>query len=184
MPVVNAVSPFEGRLHWVGDVKEGVSQNTGNPYKMAKFTIVYTNHQMQESYITFSISGVEKVDRLLATPLSTLIRVTWVPNARAWTDANGKTTWFGTNDALGFAPVEANQPQPRYAPQGQPYQQPPMQPQAPVYQQPVQQAPAYYQGLSIPTQPPQYQAAPNVPAPTINDAPPTDDLPFSQSPGV
>ena len=165
MPVVNAVAPFEGRLHWVGDVREGQSQTTGNEWKQANFVLAYTNHQMQEAFIAFSCSGVDRVNKLLSLPLGTLIKVSFIPSARSYTDQEGKVKWFGSNDAISINPVQgvAVQPaayppqggiaQPTYPQQGtqipgqfqrQPQYapQPAYQPQAPVYQQPVQQQPA------------------------------------------
>lgn len=162
MPVVNAVAPFEGRLHWVGDVREGVSQSTGNEWKQASFVLAYTNHQMQEAFIAFSASGVDRVNKLLSLPIGTQIKVSFIPSARSYTDQEGKVKWFGSNDAIAINPVQGVAVQPAaYPPQGgmaQPaypqqgtqvpgqvqhqqfqQQQPAYQPQAPVYQQPVQQ---------------------------------------------
>ena len=162
MPVVNAVAPFEGRLHWVGDVREGVSQSTGNEWKQASFVLAYTNHQMQEAFIAFSASGVDRVNKLLSLPLGTQIKVSFIPSARSYTDQEGKVKWFGSNDAIAINPVQGVAVQPAaYPPQGgmaQPayhqqgtqipgqvqqqqfqQQQPTYQPQAPVYQQPIQQ---------------------------------------------
>lgn len=136
--IVNAVSPFEGRLHWVGQVASGQSQNTGNPWKRVDFTIAYTDLQMQQRFITFSLSGVEKVDRLLSTPLGTVLRVTWKPVSNEY---QGK--WYSRNDAVGFYAPQAQQSaqnvqQPQYGQQYAP-QQAPAQPQyPPQYQQPYQ----------------------------------------------
>lgn len=157
MPVVNAVAPFEGRLHWVGDVREGQSQTTGNEWKQANFVLAYTNHQMQEAFIAFSCSGVDRVNKLLSLPLGTLIKVSFIPSARSYTDQEGKVKWFGSNDAISINPVQgvAVQPaayppqdgiaQPTYPQQGtqipgRVQRQPQYQPQQPAYQP---QAPAY-----------------------------------------
>ena len=146
--LVNAVAPFEGELHWVGTPREGNSQTTGEPWKMVDFTIKYQNSQMQEQFITFSLSGVERVNRLLSLPPGQKMRVNWFPEARSFTDPNtGVTRWFPTMKALGIVTpqTQAQQPvqqapqqqisQPAYAqPQGG-YAQPPQQPVQPAPQQ-------------------------------------------------
>ena len=125
MPVVNAVAPFEGRLHWVGDVREGQSQTTGNEWKQANFVLSYVNHQMQEAFIAFSLSGVDRVNKLLSLPLGTQIKVTFIPSARSYTDNEGKVKWFGSNDAISVNPVQpAQAAQPTGYPQQGGYAQP------------------------------------------------------------
>ena len=54
--VCNAVAPWKGYLHWVGNIREGKT-NSGDDYAFADFTLKYTDHRMQEKYITFSTSG-------------------------------------------------------------------------------------------------------------------------------
>lgn len=143
--IVNAVSPWEGRLHWVGQVMSGQSQTTGNPWKRVDFTLSYVDAQMQVRYITFSLSGVEKVDRLLTIPLGTTIKVTWRPSGNEY---QGK--WFTKNEAIGiFTPQSGTQvAQPQQPPQqyGPQYSQPQgfVRQQAPM-QAPPQQ-PGFYQG--------------------------------------
>ena len=73
--VVNAVSPWEGKLHWVGQVVSGQSQSTGNPWKRVDFTVSYVDAQLQNKFVTFSLSGVDKVDRLLQIPLGATINM-------------------------------------------------------------------------------------------------------------
>lgn len=181
MPIVNAVAPFEGRLHWVGDVREGESQTTGNPWKQANFVLQYTNHQMQEAFIAFSVSGVDRVNKLLSLPLGTLIKVSFFPSAKSYVDQEGKTRWFGSNDAFAINPVQGVAVQPAaYPPQGGIAQ--------PAY---TQQGTYPPMGTAVPgspqygTQPvPQPQAQPLAgPAPQGQPAQPqpqgpSDDLPF------
>ena len=133
--VLNAVSPFEGKLHWVGQPTAGQSQSTGNPWKRVDFTICYVDSQLQNRYVTFSLSGVEKVDRLLQIPLGSVIRVTWRPSGNEY---QGK--WYPKVEALGIF-----------------YQQAQAAPQAPQYPQYPQQQAGYAQ--------PQYQQPQQAPAP-------------------
>lgn len=173
MSTINAVAPWEGLLHWIGVPTEGVSQNTGNPWKRVDFTLKYVDHQMREKFIVFSLSGPDKVNRLLATPLGTTLRVTWLPDANNYTDTSGAVKWFPKYEAIGFYAVQA-QPQsgtqvqqnpaaPQYPPQNGGFvpntQNVPQQPQ---FAQP--QYPQYPQNY-----PPQYQQ------PTYQDNP--GDLP-------
>lgn len=159
--VVNSVSPWEGKLHWVGQVVSGQSQSTGNPWKRVDFTVSYVDAQLQNKFVTFSLSGVDKVDRLLQIPLGATIRVTWRPSGNEY---QGK--WYPRVDAIGVFYNQGQQPvqnpqyqaqqyppqqqgygQPQYPQQGgyapqQGYgQQQPMQqgyPQGGYYQQPAQ----------------------------------------------
>lgn len=126
---VNMVAPYEGVLEWVGAPNGGVSQNSGNEWKTVDFVLKYMDHQMQDQHIVFSLSGVDKVNRLLATPVGTRIRVTWTPGARKWVNQQGETKWFAQYNALGFLAINDN----NAAPQG--YQQ---QPRTQYNQQPAQ----------------------------------------------
>lgn len=160
--VINAVSPFEGKLHWVGQVTSGQSQSTGNPWKRVDFTIAYVDAQLQNRYVTFSLSGVDKVDRLLQIPIGSTIRVTWRPSGNEY---QGK--WYPKVEALGIfyqaqQQVQAPQYGQQFAPQQQGYAQP--QYQQPQYQQPAQQ----------PYQPQGYQPGAGFYPPQNN----VDDLPL------
>lgn len=146
--LVNAVAPFEGELHWVGTPREGNSQTTGEPRKMVDFTVKYQNSQMQEQFITFSLSGVDRVNRLLTLPIGQKIRVNWLPEARPYTDPNtGVSRWFPSMKALGFVTPQVQQQA------AQPAQQPPQQQfQQQAYAQPQhgysqQQQPAPQPGI-------------------------------------
>lgn len=166
---INMVAPYQGLLYWVGQPASGVSQNSGETWKSLDFTIKYLDSQMREQFIVFSAFGTEIVDRILATPLGTEVRVSWRPSSRSWTDQQNQTRWFPQFSAFGFvlvpneqaqAPAPAQQAQYGGAPQ-----------QNAGFQQPRQ--PLYQQAQNIPSQAPQTQAAP---VSTPNAKP--DDLPF------
>lgn len=170
---VNAVAPYQGILHWVGQPAQGVSQATGQPWKSVQFVVKYIDSQMKEQFIVFDLTGVELVDRLLATPAGTEIRVSWRPSARQWTDQQGQTKWFAQYSAFGFVVVPQEQQQ---APMPQPAPQPyGGYPQQPVYQQ-ARPAPAPVQS-AYQQAPPMQPQAPSAPAPAPA-APQNDDLPF------
>ena len=161
--VVNAIAPWEGKLVWVGTPNGGFSQN-GEEWKSVDFVLSYTDGKLQERNICLNAFGTEKVNRLLSTPLGTLLRVTFQPTARQYNDK-----WFGKNEVFGItliqqqatqAPVQQAHPQ-GYAPQ--PQYPPQYGTQLPT------QAPAY------PQAPPQYTPAqPAAPQPPVVD----DDIPF------
>ena len=117
--LVNAVSPFEGILHWVGTPREGTSQKTGEPWKMVDFVLAYQDSQMQERFIVFTLSDTEKVNSILRAPIGAQIRVTWRPDANSYNDQQGGVKWFPSYRALRIVPVnDAPQPQQQYPAQG------------------------------------------------------------------
>lgn len=157
--VVNAIAPWEGKLVWVGTPNGGFSQN-GEEWKSVDFVLSYTDGKLQERNICLNAFGVEKVNRLLSTPLGTLLRVTFQPTARQYNEK-----WYGKNEVFGISVIQQQaQPAPQYAPQPQ---YPPQGTAIP------QQAPAY---PAQPTYPqPQYAPAPqSVPQPPVVD----EDIPF------
>lgn len=134
--VVNAIAPWEGRLVWVGTPNGGQSQN-GEEWKSVEFVLSYTDGKLQERNICLNAFGVDKVNRILSTPLGTNLRVTFQPTARQYNDK-----WFGKNEVFGISVIQqpAPAPAPQYPPQPTyPQQGTAMPPQAPVYQHPVQQ---------------------------------------------
>lgn len=178
------IAPYQGLLEWVGQPASGMSQSTGTAWKNVQFTLKYLDSQMQEQFITFALSGAERVDQLLAIPLGTEIRVAWKPATRRWVDQQGQVKWFPSFDAFAVKvippeeqtkPLPQGQPQaapaaPQYAPQYSPQYAPQYAPQpaAPAYPQaPAQPAPAPA---------PAPQAAP-APAPAATGV--YGDLPFS-----
>lgn len=74
----NAIAPWQGYFHWVGNIREGQTPRGGN-YAFADFTIKYRNHRMQENYITFSVADQDKVDLLKSLKPGTPVRVVWTP---------------------------------------------------------------------------------------------------------
>jgi hypothetical protein len=141
--VVNAIAPFEGKLIWVGTPNGGNTQS-GEEWKSVEFVISYTDGKLQERNICLNAFGVDRVNRILSTPLGTTLRVTFQPTARQYNEK-----WYGKNEVFGITVIQPQaqpqQPAPQYPPQYpvQGTQMPPQTPayQAPVYQQPVQ-APA------------------------------------------
>ena len=126
--VVNAIAPWEGKLIWVGTPNGGFSQN-GEEWKSVEFVLAYTDSKLQERHIYLNAFGTEKVNRLLSTPVGTMLRVTFQPTAREY---NGK--WYGKNEVFGINVLQQQAPaQPQFAPQGTA-----MPPQAPAYQQQAQ----------------------------------------------
>lgn len=117
---VNAVAPWEGVLDWVGEPNEGEGKN--GKWKSVDFVLKYQDHQMNEKFITFSAFGVDKVDKLLAIPKGTAIKVVWWPDANH-VERTGK--WYPKNTAIsiGLANPEAKSARtdirvPNFLPQG------------------------------------------------------------------
>ena len=151
--VTNSISPFEGSLVWVGQPSQGTSQSTGQPWKVVDFVLKYTDHRMQEQYMVLTASGVERVDKLIALPIGTNLRVDFQITARK-SEYNGQEKWWGSLAVFRITPVVMQQAQ-----QSQP-------------QQPVQQ------GLNFPPYPPQQQPTYPVQPPQAPVAAPSDDFPF------
>lgn len=93
----NAVSPWEGTLVWVGEVKEGTGRN-GLVWKSVDFTLRYYDQRMNEKNITFNLFGADRVERLLATPIGTNLTVTWWPESSAGKDGR----YWPKNTVLAF----------------------------------------------------------------------------------
>ena len=161
--VVNAVAPWQGYLHWLGNIREGNGKN--GPWAFADFTLKYSDHKMQEKYITFTIGDAEKVEMLKNTPIGTPLKVGWVPDATENTQAE---RWYPTNRAYNVNVIEGI-----------------VRPEKPKAEKitapnfPEQPNTAY---APIPkTSYPQ----PIPPLPPMPDYTPSDnDLPFDESPGV
>lgn len=146
--VVNAIAPWEGKLIWVGTPNGGYNQNN-EEWKSVEFALTYTDGKLQERHILFSAFGVDKVNRILSSPIGTQMRVTFSPTAREY---NGK--WYGKNDVFGISVIQPQAPQaPQYAPQPQfPQQGTGMPPQAPAYPptQPTYQQPQFQPAQQAP----------------------------------
>ena len=157
--LVNAVAPWEGTIAWVGQPKEGTSQKTGNAWKMVDFTLKWINHQMQEKYIVFSLSGAENVNKLLQMPLGAQVRVNWTPDANQFTDSTGAVKWFPKFNATAVNEVRTPMPTQQVPQPGPQYGNP-----KPTY------GPTPYPAPAAPQQPaygpqygPQYQQQSNDP---------------------
>ena len=122
----------------------GGNTQSGEEWKSVEFVISYTDGKLQERNICLNAFGVDRVNRILSTPLGKMLRVTFQPTARQYNEK-----WYGKNEVFGINTIQPQaqpqQPAPQYPPQYpvQGTQMPPQTPayQAPVYQQPVQ-APA------------------------------------------
>lgn len=128
MEYINMVAPYQGVLEWVGRPKGGTSQS-GNEWKSVNFTIKYLDSQMREQHVTFTLTGAEKVDRLLALPMGSEIKVLWRPTSNKYTDGNGVEQWFPQLSAFSVAslrkaveedlPVATETDRPQRTPQAQ-----------------------------------------------------------------
>lgn len=117
--VYNAVAPWKGYLHWLGNIREGETKS-GAEYAFADFTLRYTDHKMQEKYITFTASSVSTVDTLKRTPLDTPLRVYWTPEAKEDTQ---RDRWYPSYNAYSVSVIREDasprQQQHRQAPANQ-----------------------------------------------------------------
>ena len=99
----NAISPWEGTLEWVGEVKSGQGQK--GTWKSVDFCLKYTDHQMNEKFIVFSAFGEDKVDKILSFEHGTALKVVW------WPDANQARNgvYYAKNSviSIGLAQTEA-----------------------------------------------------------------------------
>lgn len=106
----NKVAPYEGKLIWLGEMRQGTSQR-GTDWQSIDFVIEYPDGQRNKN-ILFNAFGAEKVGLLMATAIGTKLLVEWEPEAR---ESNGK--WWGKNAALDIkvadaTPETAKQPLP------------------------------------------------------------------------
>ena len=99
---VNAVAPWEGALDWIGEVKSGQTQK--GTWKSVDFALKYQDHQMNEKTIVFSAFGEDKVDKLLATPYGTMLKVVWWPEA---TQGRNSGVWYGKNSAISIGSAQS-----------------------------------------------------------------------------
>lgn len=98
---INAVAPWEGELVWIGEVNRGKT-NSGAEWKSVDFTLKYTDQQMNEKFITFSLFGAAKVSSF-SYPLGTWLKVVWWPES---TQAkNGK--YYPKNSVIAYYKIDA-----------------------------------------------------------------------------
>lgn len=160
--IVNAISYFEGRVTWLGEVKSGQGNN-GNPWIMQTFVLTWQDSKFEPQHIVLTASGDDRVRKIQEYAQSgQLVRVLWRPDAREY---QGK--WFGENRLLNIGlaqvPAQGAAPAPGQPTGGYPGMQQPAAPYAGLYQQRPAQPQAQFQPA------PQYQqqAAP-APAPVID----------------
>ena len=84
----NKVSPWEGTIHWIADVRSGKSQK-GKDWSSVDFVVEYKDEQGNVGHIVFNAFGHELVGKVLAAGKGANVRVMWRPDAREY---NGK--WF------------------------------------------------------------------------------------------
>ena len=155
--VVNAVAPWQGYLHWLGNIREGNGKN--GPWAFADFTLKYSDHKMQEKYITFTISDVDKVKMLKGLQIGTPLKVGWMPDA---TENTQSERWYPTNRAYNVSVIQA-------------------------VEQPTAPKPEKITVPNFPAQPQPAHGTwknPMKAQPDYGYTPAPDDLPFNQSPGV
>ena len=100
--VVNAVAPWQGYLHWVGNIREGKSRN-GNDYSFCDFTLKYSDHKLQEKYITFTSSTVESVSLLKGLQIGTPLKVGWMPDTQEDTQ---RDRWYPSFKAYNVSVIK------------------------------------------------------------------------------
>ena len=89
----------------------------GKEYAFADFTLSYSDHKMQEKFITFSTGNVDVVKRLKSLEIGTPLRVAWLPDTRE--DAQ-RDRWYPSFSAYGVtvlrdeAPHQQKQREPQY----------------------------------------------------------------------
>ena len=91
--VLNAVSPWLGRIVWVGEPRTGKSKK-GNEWKSVDFTLTYKDVQDQDQNITFSLFGSEKVEAIQKAGIGAMVKVMWRPDSHEY---QGK--WYSKFDA-------------------------------------------------------------------------------------
>lgn len=102
---INAVSPWEGVLHWVGQPKEG-STRTGGEWKSVEFVLKYEDRNMNEKFMLFSAFGLGLVEKLLSFPTGTALKVVWFPESTYYEKTE---RWYMKNSviSIGLAKQEA-----------------------------------------------------------------------------
>lgn len=108
--VVNAVAPWQGFLHWVGNIREGNGRN--GEYAFADFVLRYTDHKMKEKYITFSTGNIDNVEKLKQLQIGTPLRVMWYPES---SEDQQRDRWYPSYQAYFISVIELgdSQPQPQ-----------------------------------------------------------------------
>lgn len=96
----NTITPWVGKLVWVDTPRSGKNKN-GNEWKSVDFTISYTNDQGVSFYATFNAFGEQKVDKILATPLWSTVKLMWRPNAHEYNNR-----WYPKLEVYDYAVLQ------------------------------------------------------------------------------
>ena len=107
--VLNAVSPWMGRIVWIGEPRTGKTKK-GNEWKSVDFTLKYTDVQGQEQNITFSLFGAEKVDTIQEAGIGAMVKVLWRPDSHEY-----KGKWYSKFDAYDVTVVGEKKEEPKQA---------------------------------------------------------------------
>ena len=100
--VVNAVAPWRGYLHKFNNIREGNGKN--GPWAFADLTVKYTDHKMQEKYMTFTVGNPELVDKLRDVAVGTPVQVAWYPDS---TEDTQRDKWYPSNKAYNVTIIES-----------------------------------------------------------------------------
>ena len=111
--IVNAVSPWTGRLLWVDVPRSGKSKK-GNDWKSVDFVMEYKDPQGNDGKILFNVFGEENVEKVVSAKPGTMLKVLWRPSAREY-----KGKWFAKFDAYDITVYYADNRQTRL-PEGSP----------------------------------------------------------------
>ena len=100
--VVNAVAPWKGYLHKFNNIREGNGKN--GPWAFADLTVKYTDHKMQEKYMTFTVGSAELVEKLRDVAVGTPVQVAWYPDS---TEDTQRDRWYPSNKAYNVTIIES-----------------------------------------------------------------------------
>ena len=99
---INAVAPWEGELTWKGEVNKGKTMS-GAEWKSVEFALKYTDSQMNEKEIVFSLFGAGKVGILVDYPIGTWLKVIWWPESNQ--GKNGK--YYTKNNVIAVYKIDS-----------------------------------------------------------------------------
>ena len=97
---VNKVAPWEGRLEWIDNPRNGTSKK-GRAWTSVDFVLKFVDDQDNERFILFNAFGDEKVNTICSCKPGTKIRIAWRPDAREY---NGR--WFCKLEAYDITMIE------------------------------------------------------------------------------
>ena len=97
----NAVAPWEGELSWIGEFKSGKT-NSGAEWKSVEFALKYTDSQMNEKEIVFSLYGAGKVSSFREYKVGDWLKVVWWPEANQY---NGR--YYSKNSVIAVYKIDS-----------------------------------------------------------------------------